>query len=473
MTEPLCQAPKENDLLEDEGYWDVLLPSIEEGRVIPIVGPELLQVQVEGRTVLLDQYLAEQLAGRLAKSPGLSKEMLLAQPTLNGVVCRFLDSKGRDSRFSLYPLIRDILLKARLAPPKPLLELARIRHFNLFVSTTFDTLLEDAINQVRFGGKRETQAIAYSHKKPRDLDCPCEQLRRPVVFQLLGAVSTTDDYVICEEDLLEFIHCLQSETEDRSPPLLFDALKESHLLILGENFADWLARFFLRTAKRARLSQPRAVLEILADSRTRDDVNLESFLKHFSTRTHVFGGGAIPFISRLWQHWQERNPDLVRGLDEPPIIPPEKAMRPGSVFISYAHEDRSAVQELKAGLDKEGLSVWFDDSALKSGDAFNYEIAANIDKCACFVAVLSKNTEKKEEGYFRLEWDLAIKRRMKIAHTRPFILPVIIDDIEPKNLKTVRPELQDQLTITPLPGGKVTAAFVERVKETVERSKAS
>ena len=43
-------------------------------------------------------------------------------------------------------------------PPLPLRQLAEITDFNLYVTMTFDPLLEQAINQVRFGGAANTEA---------------------------------------------------------------------------------------------------------------------------------------------------------------------------------------------------------------------------------------------------------------------------------------------------------------------------
>jgi hypothetical protein len=49
----------------DDDAWDDLLSYIEERRVIPIVGPELLQVATDRGPRLLYDWLAEKLAGRL------------------------------------------------------------------------------------------------------------------------------------------------------------------------------------------------------------------------------------------------------------------------------------------------------------------------------------------------------------------------------------------------------------------------
>jgi hypothetical protein len=54
-----------------------------------------------------------------------------------------------------------MLRNAALTPSEPLLALASIPGFNLFVSLTFDSLLADALGAARIGGTRADQ-IAYS-----------------------------------------------------------------------------------------------------------------------------------------------------------------------------------------------------------------------------------------------------------------------------------------------------------------------
>ena len=42
--------------------WDRLLESVVRGRVIPVIGPELLVIQNQGVETLLQRFLAERLA---------------------------------------------------------------------------------------------------------------------------------------------------------------------------------------------------------------------------------------------------------------------------------------------------------------------------------------------------------------------------------------------------------------------------
>lgn len=106
--------------------WDVLLDFIEDRRVIPIIGSDLVRISVDGESTTFDHYLADQLAERLGLPAGAKEERL----SLNDVVCRYVSS-GRRAREDLYPKVRAILREAPFAPPPSLRQLAEIGHFDL------------------------------------------------------------------------------------------------------------------------------------------------------------------------------------------------------------------------------------------------------------------------------------------------------------------------------------------------------
>ena len=122
----------------DDDAWEDLLNFIEERRVIPIIGPELLQVDTDAGPRLLYEWVAEKLAVKL----GVETSALPQPYTLNDVVCWFLSSRGR--REEAYTRLRSIFRDANFAPPLALRQLAQIADFDLFVTTTFDPLLEQA-----------------------------------------------------------------------------------------------------------------------------------------------------------------------------------------------------------------------------------------------------------------------------------------------------------------------------------------
>src|SRR5580700_7281711 len=197
-------APLPISTLDDDA-WDDLLSFIEERRVIPIVGPELLQVATDRGPRLLYDWLAEKLAAKL----GVDTSLLPQPYTLNDGVCWFLSGRGR--REEAYVRLRGIMKDAAFEPPLALKRLAAIKDFDVYVSTTFDPLLEAALNAVRFAGAPSTEVLSYAPNRIADLPAERDRLTRPVVYHLFGKLSASPTYVISDEDLLEFICALQNE----------------------------------------------------------------------------------------------------------------------------------------------------------------------------------------------------------------------------------------------------------------------
>jgi Tol biopolymer transport system component len=134
-----------------------------------------------------------------------------------------------------------------------------------------------------------------------------------------------------------------------------------------------------------------------------------------------------------------------------------------AVFISYASEDTEAAGRIGASLEAAGIEVWLDKSVLRSGDAWDQKIRREIRDSALFIAVISRNTQARTEGYFRLEWHLADQRTQLMARSHPFLVPVCIDDTPERHAEV--PESFAQVHWTRLPGGETPQPFVERIQK--------
>lgn len=447
----------------DDDAWDDLLNYIEERRVIPIIGPELMRVQTERGLRPLYEWLAEKLAAKLGVDPDALPEPL----TLNDVMCAYIAQRGR--REEAYTRVRSILRETEFEPPPALLQLAQITDFDLMVTTTFDPLLEKAVNRVRYGGQPTSEVIAYAPNRVADLPCERGQLQRTVVYHLLGRLSASPTYVLSDEDLLEFICALQSE--HLTPEKLFHELEHNHLLLIGSDFSNWLARLFLRMAKRHRLSDPRDVTEVLADDHTLKDARLVAFLQQVSMRTRVYGG-AEAFVAELHARWARRQPSSPADEAIAPsrFLPPAREMPENAVFISYAREDLPAVQRLKSAMDAAGIATWFDLDRLEGGDDYDRKIRANIGRCSYFLPIVSANTQRRHEAYFRREWSYAIDRARNMADGAVFILPACIDDTP--EAEALVPEGFRALHFTRMPGGEPEPEFLRRLHELLHGSRA-
>jgi hypothetical protein len=124
--------------------WDELLLWIEEKGLIPIVGQDLLIVETDSGPMPFYDLLAKKLAEDLRIPPNKLppkfdfNDILAAHPPFQ---------KGTQKIHAKLKLTYDKL--AAPAVPEPLRKLASIKPLKLFVTTTFDTFLERALNDVR------------------------------------------------------------------------------------------------------------------------------------------------------------------------------------------------------------------------------------------------------------------------------------------------------------------------------------
>jgi hypothetical protein len=411
----------------DEVFWEDLLYAIGEGTVVPIVGRDLLVVNTEQGPRGFYRIAAERLSRDLRVRP----EVLPPDFDMNDVACAY---KEQNSDLSpVNDAVARILRTLSLPTPEPLKLLAQIPNFQLFISTTIDSLLEDAIATVR--GSRPAVGAFPPSGDVVDYDEAKIKQQGSLVFHILGLVSSSSSFAITEGQMLEIMH--EFMTSEGRPPKLISKLQQSHLLVLGVDFPDWLARFLLRIARRGPLWNSRSISEVFADPRaSREDFS--RFLRYFSTQKSTIypGGSSVAFVTELNRRWIEKNTKKTMVAPAGEISP----WVPGSIFISHASEDRDAAFQLADELTKAGLEVWVD-RRLNPGDGFRDIINYHIRECSAFVAVLSGNTNN-EDGpgrWFRDEWAQARDMNKRFTGTsRNFIFPVIVDQTPSSDLNAIR-----------------------------------
>lgn len=440
-----------------EEFWDDLLAFIEQGRVIPVVGAELLTVQDDSRRVPLYRAAAD----RLLKKYGVEAPPEEQYGLYEAVSC--LAAAGKRVK-DLYRPAYDILQKLvsdQKELLQPIRELASVTHFDLFVSTTPDDLLARALKSVR---QIEVDEIEYAPKLPtaRRRDIPeAQSSRYAAVFYLFGKADVQPFFAIHDEDALEFPYMLQT---GGGPERMFSQMRSRNLLLIGCTFADWLSRFFIRLSNPDRLfSDQRTKKEYLVAEEATRDRDLIVFLERFSQDSRYYSTDAAGFVSELYRRWQQRNPSSEMASETQPAEAPSTG---GTIFISYSSDDLGAAKSLFADLEKIGGDVaWFDKSALKPGDDWQRNILGAIRKCSLFLPLLSSNTENRTEGYFRLEWDEAAERSRRIEG-RKFIFPIVIDqDYAGMSRYSLLPERFKAFQYSHAPLGEMSDGLRDEIRE--------
>jgi len=134
----------------------------------------------------------------------------------------------------------------------------------------------------------------------------------------------------------------------------------------------------------------------------------------------------------------------------------------GAIFLSYAREDSDAARRIADALRAFGLEVWFDQSELRGGDAWDQKIRKQIRECALFIPIISATTQNRGEGYFRREWKMGVDRTHDMAAGLSFIMPVVIDSTTEGEAAV--PEEFMRYQWSRLPHGVPSSQFVDQVK---------
>lgn len=442
--------------------WDNLITFIEEQSVIPIVGKEMSLVADpdSGESLPYELWLARQLA---SKFPGTGYE---PDWSLNRTVCAALRAGAKIP--GILASLKRIMSQQTFEVPEGLRLLAEISDFNLYLTTSIDPLLEVALAGARPGAAPDL--LSYGPKRRDDLPVAFELLQTPTVYHLFGRADTHTGAAVCEEDMVEWLAALQ--TPNHAPERLSAALETHHLLLIGLGFDGWLARFFLRAAKRRPLREERDHHEYLADPAALADGELVLFLRTMSRTTLLVEGVLNPLeftreLHRRWKTARETGANFRSGPDRGPLLPqrflpPEKEMPGGAVFISYSRTtDLEGAKRLKTACDAAGVVTWFDLENLAVGDAYEQRIRSNIQHCSYFVPIISKEALGRDEAFFYREWKWAVDRAEGMAGGALFILPFIIDDTDPQHPRI--PPFFRQLDIFQSGADRSSKALVERL----------
>jgi TIR domain len=406
----------------NEDFWDDLLSHIRQRVLVPVVGPDLTVVDVGDAEQTLTSLIGQRLVEKydLTVSPGIT--------TTGEAVAAFLQERGQDGVERLYRVINDIIVQLDPAPGDALRNLAAIDDLRLFVSTTPDRLLAKAVNEVRFQGRPMTRELSFSPNQSTS-----EQSRNAqpaattdtVVLNLFGQAASTPQYAIHEEDRLEWIHALLSDTASL-PDWLDYPLKHQPMLFIGCEIPDWLGRFLLRMSSNTRLSLERNQF-FFAGCLTSREPSLSNFFETYCRKTTVQQLEMEPaaFVAELRERWDEQSTPRPRAPVDTTTPPAPDAP---TIFISYMREDADAARRLCDAITSLGGDVWLDERRISPGDAWEPEVLTRIRRSVrLFVPIISANTERAEEGYVFREWTEAVDRSRSIP-SRRFIVPVVIDD---------------------------------------------
>jgi len=421
--------------------WDDLLElMLPKHCVVPILGDSLVTIEWQGVQRAFSSVLADQLAAKHGVPSGPLPD-LSAKLMKSGIERIQIGLDLNRIQRTLLAQVTNEQIGA------PLRQVAQLSCFPLILTTATSALVERAIQAS--GSQAETLILPM--EGCGDLQESWAPSVHPTLVYLFGKLGPDPTFALTEEDILESVCQLQ---DHRRPEQLVRILRGRHLLFLGTGFPNWLSRMFMRALRDCRPSLDRNTVKAIVEDGDDARAQISVFLQYFASQTWLYtDGSAAMFSEELHRRWLGTQG---LGAASPDSASAEaEAMPEGAVFVSYATEDRPRAARIVAALQARGLQAWFDQTDLRAGDQYDSKILRNIKACDLFVALISKQTELRDEAYFLREWRWALERAAAMGPRRSFIVPLVVDELPVATLSNV-PDTFKTLTIEQAIDGEIS-----------------
>lgn len=396
----------------DEARWNELTDAIMAGNVIPVIGPDLLVDKDEE-----NGNLHRQLIDLLATACDVKSKPTTFSQLVYDKDFIYATNPHEDA---IYSLLKDVLDQIQatesgntpLKPSSLLVRLLKLQKFPFVITTSFTPLVELAMQQA--WPDRDIRVLQFRNDSNRDLKTGCgdianeQEIRIPTVFYMFGKYSIEPHrYVVTDMDMMDF--CRTWLSGNGIPRVLSEVLKNRYLLVLGNNYSDWLFRF-IWYSMRSNTDNMRSSMLI--------NESLEPSLREFMSRLQTFIEQDPEFaIGEIERRITERT------LTEARMAEARTADK--DVFLSYSRRDAVIVERIYKALTARGLKVWYD--LVDIPDAANWKTSfrKGIDNSRLFIPVLSMNVanEYMEPHEYRDEWNRAAEIARKMGG-RDFIWPL-------------------------------------------------
>jgi len=307
----------------DERDWTLLLHRIKQGRCMPFLGAGAA-------------YNALPLGTDIAQEWAKKYEYPMTDTWNLPKVAQFM-AVHFDSMFP-----KEALTESFLHYPSPDFNNPNEPHailagleLPLYMTTNYDSFMTEALrSRSKNPVTHVVQEIARWNKDTKKISScfdtgfnPSSQ--EPVVFHLHGQLGTPKSMVLTEDDYLDFLVCMSSETSVTTktsssfenaeprllPPRVEEAFADSTLLFLGYGLADWdfrvlfrgLVEYLERSSSRSHVS-----VQLLPVDNEISKGQKESVQRYFDEyygrlQISVFWGTCDEFVGELKQRWDDYN----------------------------------------------------------------------------------------------------------------------------------------------------------------------
>lgn len=394
---------------DDNARWQRLLDEIDNGNVIPVIGPDMLVAPKISESDNKMENLHQQLISYIAAQTGVKTHPRTFSQLVYDDNYRHIVRNKEDQIYNLlFQILSNVHQIAEInSTPSPLLaDLLSTKKFPFVITTSFTPIVENAMKDV-WGNVN----VLNFNNNPSD-SIPerggdiktANDLMQPTVYYMFGKFcGNKDRYVVTDSDMMTF--CSSWISGHGVPKNLTETLKKKYLLILGNNYSDWLFRF-VWFGLRSTTSDMKS--DIVVNEGAED-----SFKQ---------------FLDRLETFYQENPAEVIKRIKKDVEERSERQLSSVAydtdVFISYSRTDSAIATNLYNALTAKGLKVWYDSNSIEKAEDWEVAISNGIRKTRLFVPILSKNIEQESliPHEYRAEWNMAASLSSKMGG-RTFIIP--------------------------------------------------
>ena len=305
--------------------WKKLLPAVRQGKVVPILGPGILE-DVGGDSSALARSLSKMHDSPLAAQewddlPRVSQYLSVKESRFN--VIRAVQKQMVGEMLALHrhwlpadvvanppPLGKLLLLVGdhlrATRPTEVFSQLAKLQA-STYLTTNYDPLMERAL---KASNREPAQVVSrWRHRKasaPAPERDPIPTADHPVVFHAFGLFGADDTLVLTEDDYFDYM--IGTVSERLLPPSMESALCGNSLIFLGFHLADWRFRVLfrlLRSLPGRDLLRDYCHVAVQLDPQLQSMSDLEgakAYLKQYflaEAQIEIFFGSVEDFLSSL------------------------------------------------------------------------------------------------------------------------------------------------------------------------------
>lgn len=396
--------------------WELLMSAVDEKRVVPIIGENLIQVVTEEGRMNIREYVLAKLAPKL----GVSEFQNFSQVE---DVIRDNNARTRNAGdvTDIYYEIYEVLKYAEISVPDFVVKMFSNCDFPLILTTSYANGLDKALQLP------SSKICVYNKNMSSDVSKADILSNTSVLYYLFGKLGITKrSFKVTEDDLLDYLHCWHNN--DTRPLNLSEFLSDKFLLVLGCNYPNWLFRFFWHSIRNFTIVPSTPEMQGVVTVAANKDEDLMTFLSRVQTSVYR---NAEDFITEFITRYSSRHStDRTSSGYAIPTIDQGAATSSFDIFISYAEEDFDKAHQVAEHFNRLGASVWFDKDRLTIGENYETTIKDMITNCKRFVPILSKTTLIQGRRFFKREWSWAMEES-EYRLSEPYISPIVIDDINP------------------------------------------